>query len=197
MSVLVITTGGTIGAMPFQNPLFPPKFSHVPPDGRDLVREFIESLDVPGMHCISAEHRDSKLIDMAYRRSLLEVIERSEKTGVLVTHGTDTLLETAAFLNRYAEATCSPLQNKLIVLTGAMTPLSNGKESDGFMNLTYALQILEKKEVDPGVYIVLSDYEDESTHSGWRPRLYFNAAKDYEKYYDPQDGRRHRLVLRK
>ena len=65
MKILVLTTGGTIGALPYVNPLMPPAFSTVPSDQRDLVREFLEGTGVPQPRCISAEHRDSKLIDEA------------------------------------------------------------------------------------------------------------------------------------
>ena len=67
---------------------------------------------------------------------------------ILITHGTDTMVKTAAFLNSVG------LKDKTIVLTGAMVPYAFGTSSDGFFNLGSALAFLQT--LPPGVYVVMN-----------------------------------------
>ncbi len=81
---------------------------------------------------------DSKDMDFATWRRLAERVSwhvaRPEVRGVVVTHGTDTLEETAWFLQRVLAPT------KPVVLTGAMRPASSA-ESDGPRNLAEAVAV--------------------------------------------------------
>jgi L-asparaginase len=81
---------------------------------------------------------DSKDMDFATWRTLaLAVVRhlaRPEVAGVVVTHGTDTLEETAYFLSRVVDAT------KPVVLTGAMRPAS-ARNADGPRNLHDAIAV--------------------------------------------------------
>lgn len=65
---------------------------------------------------------------------------------ILITHGTDTMVETAKVLAHAVEG-------KTIVLTGAMVPYRFGS-SDGFFNLGSALAFAQM--LPPGVYIVMN-----------------------------------------
>jgi L-asparaginase len=65
---------------------------------------------------------------------------------IVLTHGTDTMVETAAVLAR-------SVPGKTIVLTGAMIPIAFGS-SDGLFNLGGALAVAQI--LDPGVYIVMN-----------------------------------------
>jgi len=65
---------------------------------------------------------------------------------IVITHGTDTMVETAATLARQALA-------KTIVLTGAMIPYAFGS-SDGLFNLGSALSFAQV--LAPGVYIAMN-----------------------------------------
>ena len=67
---------------------------------------------------------------------------------ILITHGTDRLVETARYL---AER---PVEGKTIVLTGAMIPYAFGTSSDGFFNLGSALAFV--KTLPPGVYVAMN-----------------------------------------
>ena len=67
---------------------------------------------------------------------------------ILLTHGTDTMVDTAQFLAG------KKLQQKTIVLTGAMVPYAFGTSSDGFFNLGSALSFLQT--LTPGVYVVMN-----------------------------------------
>lgn len=67
---------------------------------------------------------------------------------VLITHGTDKIVETATYLAQ------RQLLGKTIVLTGAMIPYAFGTSSDGFFNLGSALafaQILPE-----GIYVAMN-----------------------------------------
>ncbi|NNE25263.1 MAG: asparaginase [Saprospiraceae bacterium] len=67
---------------------------------------------------------------------------------ILITHGTDTMVETASYLAK------QNIPNKTIVLTGAMIPIAFGTSSDGFFNLGAALAFAQIME--PGVYIAMN-----------------------------------------
>ena len=65
---------------------------------------------------------------------------------IIITHGTDTMVETAALLAK-------KMNNKVIILTGAMIPIKFGS-SDGLFNLGSALSFAQILE--PGVYITMN-----------------------------------------
>ena len=67
---------------------------------------------------------------------------------VLITHGTDTMPETARYLLEHAK-----LGEKVVVLTGAMQPAVMARSDAGF-NLGAAIAALNL--LDPGVYISMS-----------------------------------------
>ena len=66
-----------------------------------------------------------------------------EESRIVVTHGTDTIVETAAAL-------AAGVPGKTIVLTGAMVPYAFGS-SDGLFNLGAALSFAQT--LPPGVYV--------------------------------------------
>jgi len=68
------------------------------------------------------------------------------ETRIVITHGTDTMVETARVV---AQA----VSGKTVVLTGAMVPYAFGS-SDGLFNLGSALSLAEV--LPPGVYIAMN-----------------------------------------
>lgn len=72
---------------------------------------------------------------------------RSPARHILITHGTDRMVETARYLAQ------SDIENKTIVLTGAMVPYAFGTSSDGFFNLGSGLAFVQV--LAPGVYVVM------------------------------------------
>jgi L-asparaginase len=70
----------------------------------------------------------------------------SEK--ILITHGTDKIVETANYLAQ------KKLSQKTIVLTGAMIPYAFGTSSDGFFNLGSALAFAQTLPV--GIYVAMN-----------------------------------------
>ena len=73
---------------------------------------------------------------------------RNKAKQIVITHGTDTMVETASFL---AE---SNIEDKTIVLTGAMIPYAFGTSSDGFFNLGSALAFAQT--LPPGIYVSMN-----------------------------------------
>ena len=73
---------------------------------------------------------------------------KAESNRILLTHGTDRMVDTARVL---AEA---GIAGKTIVLTGAMIPYAFGMSSDGFFNLGSALAFVQV--LPPRIYIVMS-----------------------------------------
>lgn len=69
-----------------------------------------------------------------------------EEDRIVITHGTDTISETAKFL-------AIRIKNKTIVLFGAMIPIKFGS-SDGLFNLGSALAFVQT--LPPGVYIAMN-----------------------------------------
>jgi L-asparaginase len=73
---------------------------------------------------------------------------RSKTKQILITHGTDKIVETAEYLAK------SGIEDKTVVLTGAMIPYAFGTSSDGFFNLGSALAFVQS--LPPGVYVVMN-----------------------------------------
>jgi L-asparaginase len=75
---------------------------------------------------------------------------KSAKTHkIIITHGTDRMVETATELAKEAE-----LSNKTIILTGAMIPYAFGTSSDGFFNLGASMAFAQS--LSPGVYVCMN-----------------------------------------
>ncbi|MFY9288855.1 MAG: asparaginase domain-containing protein [Alphaproteobacteria bacterium] len=192
MPILVITTGGTIGAMPYKDTKHPPKVTPMPAKGQDFVRLALQKIPNIKTRCVSLEQRDSKEIDDVYWQEILNTIKQAPETSVMITYGTDTIIAAAEALHKQQQLD-NVFKNKTLLLTGAMVALSCGAESDGLPNMRFALQRLNEGQMQTGVYIVLSDYADEDAKAGWQPRMYKFAPGQYTKIYDPEDARRNRI----
>jgi L-asparaginase len=90
---------------------------------------------------------DSLEMTAADRARIVEACGRAEETRILITHGTDTMVETAAALAAAGGG------GKTIVLTGAMIPYAFGS-SDGLFNLGSALSFVQA--LPAGVYIAMN-----------------------------------------
>lgn len=102
----------------------------------------VDFLNVPSPH-IRLEHM------MALYQKIK--VEQANYDGFVITHGTDTLEETAYFLDTMA------IPEKPIVLTGAMRS-SNELGSDGVYNYRTALRVAaDEKSADKGILVVMND----------------------------------------
>ncbi len=80
------------------------------------------------------------------RRLIVKNILSTPENRILISHGTDTMVETAKFI-------ASQVKNKTVILFGAMVPYRFGS-SDGFFNLGSALAFAQTLPV--GVYIAMN-----------------------------------------
>jgi L-asparaginase len=89
---------------------------------------------------------DSQSMTDADRNKIVKECEDSREDKILITHGTDTMTETARRLGQ-------TIRNKTIILTGAMVPYAFGS-SDGLFNFGSALAFLQT--LPKGVYISMN-----------------------------------------
>lgn len=90
---------------------------------------------------------DSLEMDDAGRAAVVARAREASERAILITHGTDTMVETARAL------ASAGLDGKTIVLTGAMVPYAFGS-SDGLFNLGSALSFAQV--LPPGVYVAMN-----------------------------------------
>jgi L-asparaginase len=88
------------------------------------------------------------------RQIILTHCQKSPSDRIIITHGTDTMVNTAHFLAEH-------IKNKTIILTGAMIPIVFGS-SDGLFNMGAALAYVQT--LDHGIYIAMNgqyfDYDN-------------------------------------
>ena len=94
-------------------------------------------------------NKDSLEMSDDDRQQLLAVVrgKLSEGAPIVITHGTDTMIESGLLLQAGLPDLRVP-----VVLTGAMTPLGF-ERSDGLQNLTESL--FAARVLGPGVYVVM------------------------------------------
>jgi L-asparaginase len=90
---------------------------------------------------------DSLDMTDADRALVVEQCRTCDERQIVVTHGTDTMVETAAAI------AAAGLAGKTVVLTGAMIPYAFGS-SDGLFNLGSALSFAQV--LPPGVYVAMN-----------------------------------------
>lgn len=89
---------------------------------------------------------DSLAMHHSHRQQIIDACRRVPESRIVITHGTDTMVETALTLN-------GMVPQKTIVLTGAMVPYAFGS-SDGLFNLGSALSFVQT--LPEGVYIAMN-----------------------------------------
>ena len=140
MSIRILVTGGTFdkeydeihARLIFTE-------SHLP----EMLRLGRCRLDV---HVRTIMMLDSLDMSDADREAIAQNCRQCEETKIVITHGTDTMVETARVL-------APRVEGKTIVLTGAMIPYAFGS-SDGMFNLGSALSFVQV--LPPGVYIAMN-----------------------------------------
>ena len=89
---------------------------------------------------------DSLEMTGADRALVVQNCQQCAEERIVITHGTDTMTETAAAL-------AAAVRNKTLVLTGAMIPYAFGS-SDGLFNLGSALSFVQI--LPPGIYVAMN-----------------------------------------
>src|SRR3954465_513097 len=142
MSIRIFITGGTFdkeyneltGSLAFKD-------THLP----EMLRLGRSRVDVSVRTLMMIDSLDMTDSDRAI---VVEPCRQAGEERIVITHGTDTMVETAGALAR-----ALPAAGKTIVLTGAMIPYAFGS-SDGLFNLGSALSFVQV--LPPGVYIAMN-----------------------------------------
>lgn len=140
MTIKILVTGGTFDKE--YNPLNGQLYfngTHVP----EMLRLGRSRLHA---HIKRVMMIDSLSMTEADRKKILDECQTSIEDKILITHGTDTMAETAKLLGQH-------IKDKTIILTGAMIPYAFGS-SDGLFNLGSALAFLQT--LPHGVYISMN-----------------------------------------
>ena len=95
---------------------------------------------------ITAFRKDSLEIDLTDRNQLVALIQNHKSSIFIITHGTDTLIETGQFLEK-------KVTEKLIILTGALRP-ERFTNSDAALNIGTAIGVANS--LKKGIYIAMN-----------------------------------------
>jgi L-asparaginase len=157
----MIATGGTIAMRPD-----PETGAPVPADsGEDLLEAVPDIGDIADIEMLNLSNIPSDYMNperwIELHHVVMEALEREEISGVIVSHGTDTLEETGYFLDLTVDS------DKPIALIGALRDAS-APDFDGPRNLTGAARICVSEEArGRGAMLVMNDR--------------INAARDVRK----------------
>ena len=139
MKIRVITTGGTIDKVYFdatsEYEIGEPTVPHVFREAAVGVEWELQPL----------LRKDSLEMTAEDRAMIREACEAARETAILITHGTDTMSDTAESL--------LGIKGKTIVLTGALAP-ARFRVTDAIFNLGLALGAVQSKP--PGVYLAMN-----------------------------------------
>ncbi len=139
MKIKIFSVGGTIDKVYFD------KLSEYQV-GFPSVREILDGLPIAFEYEVeSLLRKDSLDMDEADRALVLTHVATDPSTRILITHGTDTMIDTAKKL--------SSVTGKCIVLTGAMEP-AHFKSSDAVFNIGVAVGAVSA--LPEGVYLAMN-----------------------------------------
>jgi len=141
--IYVVTTGGTIDKVYSEQ-------QGVVANVESKIDRYLRLLRLPDsdVRVVPLMNIDSLDMTDSDRARILETVKGllPEKAPILITHGTDTMVETGLYLQRGLVKLEVP-----IAMTGAMAPLGF-ESSDALQNLTeslFAVRVLQ-----PGIYLV-------------------------------------------
>lgn len=153
LKIKIFAVGGTIDKVYFDAKS---TYEVGPPNIAKVLEEL--SLDIE-YSITSILQKDSLDMDADDRLLILEQVSSSEEDRIIITHGTDTMVQTAETLNQ--------IRDKTIVLTGALEP-AMFKTSDAVFNIGCAMAAVQT--LPPNVYIAMNG----------RIFSHDNVAKDVE-----------------
>ena len=139
MEIRVLITGGTIakrydeisGALLF--------------DEAHLQKMLTQGRSYTPMQIEALMMKDSLEMTDVDREAIFQAVKSAPQKAIMITHGTDTMVETAKKL--------STITDKTVVLVGAMIPYAF-KNSDALFNVGVALGAVQS--LKEGVYIVMN-----------------------------------------
>jgi L-asparaginase len=141
MKILFIQTGGTIDKdYPKQTKGY--AFEITEPAVKQILEKINPAFEYD---VVSLLRKDSMDLTVKDKKKIFEECEKAETDKIIITHGTDTMIETAKFL--------SEIKNKTIVLTGAFKP-EKFTNSDADFNVGAAVGAVNV--LDNGMYIAMN-----------------------------------------
>ena len=161
--IKIFTTGGTIDKIYFDKK---DQFNV----GQSMVGEILSEANISINYEITPIlSKDSLDITDQDRSLILKRIRDEKDSKIIVTHGTDTMVETALFL--------SDIRDKTVVFTGSMQP-ARLRNSDATFNIGYAIAALQL--LDPGIYIAINGriFDPETTRKV-REKCRFENVESY------------------
>ena len=161
MHIKIFTTGGTIDKVYFDATsayqVGPPNIAAV---FNELNLGFTYTIE-------SLMKKDSLDLNDDDRNVIYKAVAEDPAERILITHGTDTMVETARIL--------AGIQGKTIVLTGALKP-ALFKTTDAVFNIGCAVAAVQTME--PGVYIAMNGRVFE--HGNVRKNVQFGKFETIE-----------------
>ena len=139
MKIKIITTGGTIDKIYFDAKS---EFQVGEPQIGEVLKEVNVAFEY---EIVSLLRKDSLDLTEADRRAILQAVSTAPEKRIVVTHGTDTMIQTAKVLKAAAD--------KTIVLTGAMQP-AKFRFTDAVFNIGTA--VIAAQLLPSGVYIAMN-----------------------------------------
>ena len=137
--ILILTTGGTIDKQYFD------ALSEYQV-GDSMIAHLLSTARVAhGYEICELMRKDSLELDDADRALIAQKVQESPHKRIVITHGTDTMTETAKAL--------MPVGDKTVALAGALAP-ARFAESDAMFNLGMAFACVQT--ASPGVYITMN-----------------------------------------
>ena len=142
----IIATGGTI-----EKVYCPTAQTNVLRD-RSILPDFLKqqvNIDVSGSFD-QLMMIDSRDMDNSHRQIILESVTNHPAKKIVITHGTDTMVETA----KYLKDNIKSLAGYTIIFTGSMIPIDGFSNTDAGFNLGFAIACA--KTLPQGIYICMN-----------------------------------------
>jgi L-asparaginase len=137
--LLIITTGGTIDKIYFDD-----KSDYQ--IGEPQISQILHAMHVAfDIEVTALMRKDSLHIGDKERQLIHATVAAADTRHILITHGTDTMVETARVLG--------DIPGKTIVLTGALNP-ARFRDSDAIFNIGCAVGAVQS--LPPGAYIAMN-----------------------------------------
>lgn len=139
LKIRIFTVGGTIDKIYFDEKS---SYEVGPPNIAAVLADLSLNIDYS---VSSLMQKDSLEMNVKDRQIILQHVEAAEEDKIIITHGTDTMTDTAAALAR--------IKHKTVVLTGALQP-ALFKNSDAMFNIGCAIAAVQT--LPANIYIAMN-----------------------------------------
>lgn len=139
MGIKIFTTGGTIDKIYFDA-------NSTYQVGESILKDILDEGNVTFSHESKIiMQKDSLDLTEKDRQLIRKTLEIEQCQRIILTHGTDTMVETALYLES--------IKDKVVVLTGSMAP-ARFRSSDAPFNIAFAVAAVQT--LSPGVYLAMN-----------------------------------------